>query len=133
MSVGNVMKKTNILIVDDVPQNHISFKAILDKLDQNLIFAKSANEALRQVLHYDFSVILLDVQIPDMNGFEIAQLIREREKSRYTPIIFISAFNQSELDVSQGYAMGAVDYIFKPINPLILLSKVKVFVDLFTK
>lgn len=126
-------QKTHILIVDDTPQNLISFKAILEELNQDLIFAHSAKEALRQILQYDFSVILLDVQMPDMDGFETARLIRAREKSSYTPIIFLSAFHQNELDVSQGYAMGAVDYILKPINPLILRSKVKVFVNLFTK
>jgi signal transduction histidine kinase len=122
-----------ILIVDDTPHNFVSFKAILKEWAQYLIFATSAGEALRQVLIYDFAVILLDVQMPDMNGFEAAKLIRAREKSSYTPIIFLSAFNQDELDINQGYALGAVDYILKPINPLILYSKIKVFVDFFTK
>lgn len=131
--MSDFIKKTNILIVDDTPQNHISFKAVLEELNQNIVFANSAEEALRQILQHDFSVILLDVQMPGMNGFETAQLIRTREKSSYTPIIFLSAFNHSEIDVSQGYAMGAVDYIIKPVNPLTLRSKVKVFVDLFTK
>jgi signal transduction histidine kinase len=133
ISMGDILQQTNILIVDDMPKNHIGFKAILEELNQNLIFANSAEEALRQILLHDFSVILLDVQMPDMNGFETARLIRMREKSSYTPIIFLSAYNQSEIDVSQGYEMGAVDYILKPINALVLRSKVKVFVDLFTK
>lgn len=122
-----------ILIVDDIPQNLIAIEAILNDLGQQLVFASSAKEALRHVLHYDFSVILLDVHMPDMDGFETARLIRAREKSSYTPIIFLSALNKGETDINQGYSMGAVDYIFKPINPIILRSKVKVFVDLFTK
>lgn len=125
--------KTNLLIVDDSEANQIALQACLLELDQNIIFASSAKEALRYVLEYDFAVILLDVQMPIMNGFETAEMIRSREKSSYTPIIFVSAFNKNELDINRGYAMGAVDYIFKPINPVILRSKVKVFVDLFTK
>ena len=81
-----------ILIVDDTPHNFISFKAVLSEWEQYLVFATSAEEALWQVLHYDFAVILLDVQMPDINGFETAELIRSREKSSYTPIIFLSAF-----------------------------------------
>jgi CheY-like chemotaxis protein len=122
-----------ILIVDDTSYNFVGFKAILKEWAQYLIFATSAKEALRQVLIYDFAVILLDVQMPDMNSFEAAKLIRAREKSSYTPIVFLSAFNQNELDINQGYALGVVDYILKPINPLILYSKIKVFVDFFTK
>ena len=126
-------KKTYILVVDDKPQNLVTFEAILSELGQHLIFASSAKEALRHILQYDFAVILLDVNMPGMNGFETASLIRARERSSYTPIIFISAYNKDEMDVNEGYAMGAVDFIFKPVNPTILRSKVKVFVDLFTK
>ncbi len=126
-------QKTHILLVDDTPQNLVSFEAILSELDQHLIFARSAKEALRHILHYDFAVILLDVNMPGMNGFETAQLIRSRLKSSYTPIIFVSAMNKEDIDINEGYAMGAVDFIFKPVNPIILRSKVKVFVDLFTK
>lgn len=102
-------------------------------LGQPIIFATTAHEALRYILKYDFAVILLDVQMPDMDGFETARLIRSREKSHYTPIIFLSAWHKEEIDINKGYSMGAVDYIFKPISPEILRYKVKVFVDLFTK
>ncbi len=129
----NHVDKAHILIVDDNQQNLIALKALLEELDQLLIFATSAQEALRYVLKYDFAVILLDVQMPITDGFETARLIRSREKSSYTPIIFLSAWHKDEMDINQGYGAGAVDYIFKPINPLILRSKVKVFVDLFTK
>jgi len=128
-----INSQVNILIVDDVPQNLVALNAILSDLGQCLHFASSAKEVLRKVLEEDFAVILLDVHIPDINGFEIARLIRSREKSSYIPIIFMSALNKDEIDVNQGYEMGAVDYIFKPINPVILRSKIKVFVDLFTK
>ena len=131
--MSELMKKTNILVVNDSPQNHLTFKAILDKLKQNLIFANSAQEALQQISQYDFSVILLDLDIPHMNSFETAQLLRAQKKASYTPIIFLSACNSSELGVNQENAMGAVNYILKPINPLMLLSKVKAFVELFTK
>ena len=126
-------KKINILIVDDKPQNLVAISAILADLNQNLICVSSAHEALRAILQYDFAVILLDVCMPDIDGFETARLIRAREKSSYIPIIFLSALNKEDTDINRGYAMGAVDYIFKPINPVILRSKVKVFIDLFTK
>jgi C4-dicarboxylate-specific signal transduction histidine kinase len=129
----NQSNKTYILIVDDNQQNLIALKAVLEELNQFLVFATSAQEALRAVLQYDFAVILLDVQMPITDGFETARLIRSREKSSYTPIIFLSAWHKDEMDIHQGYGAGAVDYIFKPINPLILKSKVTVFVDLFTK
>jgi C4-dicarboxylate-specific signal transduction histidine kinase len=127
------VSQAHILIVDDTPQNLVMLEAVLSELNQHLVFAKSAKEALRLVLQYDFAVILLDVNMPDIDGFETARLIRSREKSSYTPIIFLSAMHKDDVDVNQGYAMGAVDYIFKPINPVILRSKVRVFVDLFTK
>lgn len=129
----DINSKTHILVVDDLPQNLVTLEACLKELNQHLIFANSAKEALRYVLQYDFAVILLDVHMPIMDGFETARLIRSRDKSSYTPIIFVSALNKDDTDINQGYAMGAVDYIFKPINPVILRSKVKVFVDLFTK
>lgn len=128
-----IKQKVNILIVDDTPQNLVALNAILSDLGQNLHFADSAKVALRKVLEEDFAVILLDVHMPDIDGFETARLIRSREKSSYVPIIFMSALNKDEIDINQGYAMGAVDYIFKPINPVILRSKIQVFVDLFTK
>ncbi len=125
--------KVNILLVDDHPENLIALEAILEGLEQNLVKAHSGEEALRCLLHQDFAVILLDVQMPGMDGFETATLIRQRERSRSTPIIFLTAFSTNEALVFKGYALGAVDYLLKPIDPVILTSKVSVFVDLFKK
>ena len=125
--------KVNVLMVDDHPENLLALEAVLEKLGQNLVKATSGMEALRCLLNQDFAVILLDVQMPGMNGFETAALIRERERSRYTPIIFLTAINRSETHVSRGYSLGAVDYLFKPIEPEILISKVAAFVSLFEK
>lgn len=125
--------KANILLVDDHPENLIALEAILDKLGQNLVKAYSGEEALRCLLHQDFAAILLDVQMPGMDGFETATLIRQRERSRHTPIIFLTALNTSDIFVFKGYEIGAVDYLSKPIDAAILTSKVSVFVDLFKK
>lgn len=125
--------KANILIVDDHPENLIALEAILGSLNQNLVRANSGEEALRCLLYQDFAAILLDVQMPGMDGFETASLIRQRERSRHIPIIFITAFSTNDNFVFQGYALGAVDYLLKPVNPAILTSKVAVFVDLFQK
>ncbi|XQQ07441.1 MAG: response regulator [Leptolyngbya sp. IPPAS B-1204] len=123
----------NVLMVDDHPENLVALEAILGDLGQNLVKAYSGEEALRCLLHQDFAVILLDVQMPGMDGFETATLIRQRERSRNTPIIFLTAFNTSDDFMVKGYSLGAVDYLFKPINPAILTSKVTVFTDLFRK
>jgi PAS domain S-box-containing protein len=125
--------KANILLVDDHAENLLALQAMLENLGENLIQAQSGEEALRCLLNQDFALILLDVQMPGMNGFETATLIRSRERSRRTPIIFLTAFNTSDNLVFQGYSLGAVDYLFKPIEPDILTSKVSVFVDLFKK
>lgn len=125
--------KVNVLLVDDHPENLLALEAILDRLGQNLVKARSGAEALRCLLNQDFAVILLDVQMPGMDGFETATLIRQREKSRDTPIIFLTAFSTSDTLVFKGYCLGAVDYLLKPIEPEILKSKVAVFVDLFKK
>ncbi|MBD2385639.1 response regulator [Cylindrospermum sp. FACHB-282] len=125
--------KVNILLVDDHPENLLALEAILNSLNQNLVRATSGAQALRCVLSQDFAVILLDVQMPDMDGFETAALIRQRERSHHTPIIFLTAFSTSESMVFKGYCLGAVDYLFKPIESEILKSKVAAFVDLFKK
>jgi PAS domain S-box-containing protein len=125
--------KVNVLLVDDHPENLLALEAILDSLGQNLIRATSGAEALRHLLNQDFAVILLDVQMPDMDGFETAALIRQRERSRHTPIIFLTAYSTSDTMVYRGYSVGAVDYLFKPIEPEILKYKVSAFVDLFQK
>ncbi|HVS32030.1 MAG TPA: ATP-binding protein [Thermoanaerobaculia bacterium] len=126
-------ERINILLVDDQPNNLLALESILADIGQNLVRAESGTRALRQLLEMDFAVILLDVQMPDMDGFETATLIREREKSRDTPIIFLTALSRSETNVFRGYELGAVDYIFKPFHPEILRSKVNVFVELFRR
>ncbi len=122
--------KTHILVVDDLPEKLLVYQTILEELGQHIVMARSGAEALRQVLQYDFAVILLDVNMPDMDGFETAALIRKRRKSAHTPIIFVTAFTD-EVRTAQGYAHGAVDYIPAPVVPEILRAKVRVFVDLF--
>ncbi|MBD2073865.1 response regulator [Phormidium sp. FACHB-592] len=125
--------QVNILLVDDHPENLLALEAILGDLDATLVRANSGQEALRCLLNQDFAVILLDVQMPGMDGFETATLIRSRERSRQTPIIFQTAFSTNEQLMFKGYALGAVDYLLKPIDASILTSKITVFVDLFRK
>ena len=123
--------RANILVVDDRPDKHVVFRAILDELEQNLYTATSGEEALRHVLQRDFAVILLDVNMPGLDGLETAALIRSRTKSAHIPIIFITADYTDEMRISKGYSLGAVDYLSSPVVPEILRSKVKVFVDLY--
>ncbi len=125
--------KVNVLMVDDEPENLLALEAILYSLGQNLVKAHSGVEALRCLLNQDFALILLDIRMPDMDGFETAKLIRERERSRYTPIIFLTAFNISDNLMFKDHSLGAVDYLIKPFSPEILKSKVTLFVDLFKK
>jgi len=125
--------RVNILLVDDQPNNLLALESILSEMGENLVTAQSGSAALRHLLHTDFAVVLLDVQMPDLDGFETANLIRERDRSRDTPIIFLTALSRSETNVFRGYELGAVDYIFKPFHPDILRSKVNVFVELFRK
>ncbi len=125
--------KISILLVDDHYENLLALEAILDRLGQNLVKASSGEEALKCLLDQDFALILMDVQMPTMDGFETARLIRNREKTKDTPIIFLTAINRDASHISYGYSLGAVDYIFKPLNPEILVSKVSVFVELFKK
>ncbi len=125
--------KVNILLVDDREENLVALEATLSYLDQRMVRATSGLEALRLVLRDDFAVILLDVHMPSLDGFETAALIREREKSQTIPIIFLTAMHKSEAQVFRGYSLGAVDYIFKPFEPEILKAKVSVFIDLYKK
>lgn len=127
------MNKANILVVDDRPEGLLAVQAVLDSSLYNVITASSGNEALRHLLNNDFAVILLDVQMPVMNGFETASIIKTREKSKDIPIIFMSAINQDEQYVYQGYGVGAIDYLLKPFDPYILRSKVAIFVDIWKK
>jgi PAS domain S-box-containing protein len=122
-----------ILIVDDRVENLVALEAILEPLGHELVRAGSGKEALREILRRDFALVLLDVQMPGMNGFETAQLIKSRERSRHLPIIFLTAISKDEEYVFEGYSSGAVDYLSKPFSPAILRSKVAVFVDLFLK
>jgi CheY-like chemotaxis protein len=108
-------QKVNVLLVDDRPENLLALEALLDSLGQKLVAATSGPEALSCLLNQDFAVILLDVHMPGMDGFETATLIRQRERSRHTPIIFLTAFSKSDPFIFKGYALGAVDYLFKPI------------------
>ncbi len=125
--------QAEILLVDDDPKTLLAMEAMLGEVGGTLITARSGREALLKLLARDFAVILLDVQMPDLDGFETAELIRERDKSRHTPIIFLTAYNQNDRAMLRGYALGAVDFMFKPIVPEILRSKVQVFVDLQRK
>src|SRR5579872_1751213 len=124
--------KTNILLVDDEPANLLALEAALEPLGQNLVKASSAKEALRCLLHenMDFAVLLLDVQMPEMDGFEAAALIRQQEKFRALPILFLTAYHQNDFHIAQGYTAGAVDYLLKPVDPHILKAKVAVFVQM---
>ena len=130
---GNDMphdQKANILLVDDRPENLLTLEAVLADLGQNLVKAGSGKEALKHLLEMEFAVILLDVQMPEMDGFQTAALIRSRPRSRHTPLIFLTAINKSKSHVFQGYSMGAVNYVFKPFVPEVLRSKVATFVEL---
>lgn len=125
--------KVNILLVDDQPANLVALEAMLQGLGQNLIKAGSGREALKWLLTHEFAVILLDVKMPEMDGFETATLIRERDKSRHTPILFLTAADKSHDHAVRGYAVGAVDYLVKPVVPEFVRSKVAVFVELAKK
>jgi PAS domain S-box-containing protein len=131
--MSSQQQRAHILMVDDRPENLMALEAILEPLGHELVRAYSGEEALREVLRQDLACILLDVQMPGMNGFETAELIKGRERSRFTPILFLTAISKEDEFVFQGYSVGAVDYMFKPFNPDILRSKVSVFIDLYLK
>jgi len=123
--------KIKILIVDDRAEGLLTIQAILQDLGHEIITANCGQSALRRVLEHDFALIILDVQMPIFDGYETAKSIRQRERSRITPIIFVTASHQLETNVFQGYMSGAVDYLFKPVDPDILKMKVHIFVNLF--
>jgi signal transduction histidine kinase len=125
-----VEEKVNILVVDDLPDKRLAFQVVLEELGQNLVMAGSGAEALRELLEREFAVVLLDVNMPDIDGIETAELIRQHGKTRHTPIIFVTAY-ADEMQTARGYQLGAVDYILSPIVPDILRSKVRVFVELY--
>jgi two-component sensor histidine kinase/CheY-like chemotaxis protein len=124
------VERADILIVDDLPEKHLTYRVSLEDLGQNMVTVTSGEAALQLLLEREFAVILLDVNMPGMSGLETAALIRQRKKSRHTPIIFVTAF-ADDVQTAEGYALGAVDYILTPIVPEILRAKVKVFVELF--
>ncbi len=128
----SAQEPVKILLVDDRPANLLALETILEDLGQELVKATSGKDALRQLLSDDFALILLDVKMPGMDGFETAALIRERERSRHTPILFVTAQKDDEHQF-RGYYAGAVDFLYKPINPEVLRSKVSVFVELSRK
>ena len=119
-----------ILIVDDQEMNIYAMEQVLKNVGAEIFTAKSGNEALSRILYHDFALILMDVQMPEMNGFEAAEIIRSNDETKYTPIIFVTAINKEEKFVARGYQTGAVDYLFKPVDPDILIAKVSFFLDL---
>ena len=121
----------NILVVDDKPANLLALRKILIKPGLNIIEARSGNDALALLLEHDFALILLDVQMPDMDGFETAEIIRGNEATKNIPIIFVTAINKEQKYVFEGYSKGAVDYLFKPLDPDILQNKVNIFLELY--
>ena len=124
---------TRILLVDDRPENLLALEAILSSLGQVLVRASSGEEALRALLADDYAVLLLDVQMPGMDGFETAAHIKRRERTKDIPIIFLTAINREPQHAFRGYSAGAVDYLAKPFDPWVLRAKVAVFVDLYRK
>lgn len=130
---GSLSEPMNVLLVDDQPANLVALQAMLQSLGQNLVLAGSGREALKWLLTNDAAVVLLDVKMPEMDGFETATLIRERDRSRHTPIIFLTAADRTQTAAVRGYAVGAVDYLVKPVVPEFVRSKVAVFVELARK
>ncbi len=126
-------ERVDVLAVDDNPSNLLSLEAVLQDLGANLVKATSGDEALLRVLERDFALVLLDIQMPGLDGFETARLIRSRDRSKHLPVIFLTAFEHESSAVQRGYDLGAVDFLFKPIVPSVLKSKVAVFLDLHRK
>ena len=124
------MDKQKILLVDDRPENLVALEAILEDDERELVKANSGNEALKALLKDSFALVLLDVQMPGMDGFEVAELMHSNKNIAKVPIIFVTAISKEQKYVVKGYEVGAVDYLFKPIEPIILKSKVKFFLEL---
>jgi two-component system sensor histidine kinase/response regulator len=133
LEMGTTIPVVNILLVDDKQENLVALEQLLARPDRQLISAHSGNEALRLLLKHDFAVVLLDVEMPNMDGYEVAELMRSAERTRLVPIIFVTAGDRSEERVFRGYEAGAVDFLYKPIGAHTLRSKVDVFVDLYRK
>lgn len=124
------LPKPTVLLVDDTPENLVALEVVLEDLDCNLIKASSGQQALGTLLKKDVSLVLLDVQMPEMDGFEVAALMRNNVKTKNIPIIFVTAISKEQKYVHQGYKAGAIDYLFKPIEPIILKGKVNFFLEL---
>src|SRR5262245_56726965 len=122
-------ERVNILVVDDMPEKILAIEATLAELGQNIVKARSGCEALHYLLKDEFAVILLDVNMPEMDGFETASMIRQRKRSEHTPIIFVTAFND-EVQMAKGYSLGAVDFISTPLDPEVLRTKAGVCAEL---
>jgi CheY-like chemotaxis protein len=131
--LNTASNKAKVLLVDDRPENLLALEAILQGLDQELVTAGSGEEALKHLLTDDFAVILLDVQMPGMDGFETAEHIKRRERTRHVPIVFLTAIDREPHHAFRGYSVGAVDYLAKPFDPWVLRAKVSVFLDLWEK
>lgn len=130
METNKDMSKPKILIVDDRPENLFVLESLLDGPDLELVKAHSGNEALARILDTDFALVLLDVQMPGMDGYEVAELMRGNRQTRHIPIIFVTAKHKEQASIFKGYDSGAVDYLFKPLEPVILKGKVGVFLEL---
>jgi two-component system sensor histidine kinase/response regulator len=127
------MRAISILIVDDKLENLVALEELLRRVDREVFKATTGNDALRLMLRHDFAVVLLDVEMPGMDGYEIAELMRSAERTKLVPIIFVTAGDRSEERMFRGYAAGAVDYLYKPLSSRVLQSKVDVFVDIYRK
>jgi signal transduction histidine kinase len=127
------LKRARVLLVDDVPSNLTALQAIIEPLGTELVLAHSGDEALKHLMHGDFALIVMDVQMPGLDGLETAALIRARERTRHIPIIFVTALSREAAHVMRGYERGAVDYLLKPVDPDVLRCKVQVFVDLYQR
>ena len=125
------MDKPKILIVDDRSENRLSLELLLNEIDCEVVTATSGNEALLQLSKHHVAMVLLDVQMPGMDGFEVATLMRQNSKTRNIPIIFVTAINKEQKHIFHGYEAGAVDYICKPFDPTIILAKVSIFLELY--
>ena len=130
---GVIVDRAKILLVDDRQENLLALEAILSSLDQTLVRARSGEEALKALLHDDYALILLDVQMPGMDGYETAEHIKRRERTKDVPIIFLTAIDKEPHHAFRGYSAGAADFLAKPFDPWVLRAKVSVFVDLDAK
>jgi len=129
--INNKIGKTKILIVDDIPANIIAMKTLLKSVNAEFFEATNGNDALSLAIKHNFALVLLDVQMPEMSGYEVAELMHNTEKTKYIPIIFVTANMMEEASVRKGYSVGAIDYITKPIDKEILCSKVHFFLESF--